>query len=122
MLSDYYYMLSALSIILVILIVYFSTIELLKVDKTGREYNASLFIYAPLSIIALVIFAVLAYQSWNIEILYTDGQTVYTEVISMGYFTVIWFFMFVVVCALLGKGIFEFFINSFYEPKGTWKR
>jgi len=122
MLSDYYYLLSALSIIVLVLVIYFSNEEIIKVDKTGREYDASIFIITPLSVICLVLFAVLAYQCWNIEILYTDGTTLYTETISMGYFTVIWFLMFVITCALLGKAVFEFFINSFYDPKGKWQR
>jgi len=121
MLDNLYYLFTALSIVIFVLIIYFTEEEMIKEDKTGRQYDASIFIVAPLTVINLILIVILAYQSWNVEVLYFDGSdyAIYTS--QMEYMMYVFFGFFLINCALLFKNVAEFFINSFYEPKGRWK-
>ena len=122
MLLSIYIIFSIVAIILLILLAYISEMEYIKVDKTGREYNANVLIAAPISVLAWVIMIILAYQSWNIESLYLSGGSVATYVYQLDYLVMVWVVLFFITVALLAKMVFIFFINAAYEPKGRWER
>lgn len=104
-------------------IVYLTEKEMIKTDKTGREYDAAIFVVVPLIILNMIIIILLSYQSWNIETLYVDvaGEIqVYST--QLGYMTAVFYSFFLIHLLVLFKNVFDFFVNSFYEPKRRWDR
>jgi hypothetical protein len=118
-----YFMLIALCLIFFVFIVLFTVLRIEYVDKTGREYNASIFIAVPLSVVNMILTVILAYQSWNVETLYVDNTgTVNTYISQLPYMTYVFYVFFLIHIAIICWNVFEFFIESFYEPKGKMSR
>lgn len=122
MLLSIYVIFSIVSVLLIIFLAYISEMEFIKVDKTGREYNANVLIAAPISVLGWLFTIILAYQSWNIEALYLSGGSVDIYVYQLDYLTPVWVVLFFVIVGLLAKMIFIFFINAAYEPKRRFQR
>ena len=118
MIDGYYYLLSAFAFVMLILSIIFSEIEYYKIDKHGREWDASVFILAPLCMVNMVLCVVLAYESWHIEFINLNvDPVVYEATETLGYLMYFYLFIFFVEVALLSKGIFKFFVESFEETK-----
>lgn len=122
MLESLYCMMVLLCIIIFILVIIFTQEEILRVDKAGREYDASIFIVVPLVVLNLTLCVILAFESWNIETLYVSGTSLLTN--REEYPALVYFFFaygFINVAFAVWK-IFEFFIDSSYEQKGKWEQ
>lgn len=117
MMADMYYMLTAFSLLFFVLIVIFSEYEYIKTDKHGRQWDASVFIVAPLCIVNMILIVVLAYESWNIEHIDYTTSPASIYVTSLSYFAVVFFGLFLINVAMLVKVVFKFFVESFEEPK-----
>ena len=120
MMADMYYLLSGFSLLFLFIVIVFSEYEYIKVDRVGREYDASIFVTVPLSVINLILFVILAFQSWNVEVY--DPLLGGWQSTNMDYMCIVFYTLFLINMALILKVVFEFFIASFYEPKGKWKR
>lgn len=117
MIEEMYYMLVGFALIFLFLIIYFSEVEYYKRDKHGREWDASVFIVAPLCVMNLILLVILAYESWNIEIIdYSTSPVTLVATEEMGYFAMVFFGLVLITIALLVKSVFKFFIESAEEP------
>jgi len=117
MFADMYYLLTAFSLVFFFFVVFFTEDEIIKIDRMGREYDATIFIVAPLCILSMVLHVVLAFQSWNIETLYITGQTVNVYTSDLMYFVPVHIFLFFVHVALFAKNVFDFWIGGLKEPR-----
>jgi len=122
MIADMYYMFTGVSILLFVLIVLFTEDEYIKTDKTGREYDANIFIVVPLTVLNMIMIILLAFQSWNVE-MYDPTIQDYV-VYQYDYMVLVFYGFFLINLALMVKKVFDFFINVFYESSVNkkWKQ
>jgi len=116
MIEEQYYMLMGFSLTFLFLIAYFSEIEYYKTDKHGREWDASIFIVTPLCVLNIILTVVLAFQSFNIEIVDYSTNPISTFAYQQEYFAYIFMTLFFITVALLAKSVLKFFTESFEEP------
>ena len=112
MIIGMYYMLNGIMIALLVLTILFTEWEIIRIDRFGREYNASIFVVSGISAINMILIAVLAYQSWNIETLYIVNNHLETEVSNLSYLVFVYVFFFFLHIALIAKMIFEFWLEQ----------
>ena len=125
--ADLYYILAVISFFFFAIVIFFTFEEVLKEDRTGREYDIATFYVVVFGIVNMVLIAILTYQGYNLDtVMYnvTSGQIeTYTSTEDMTYMAYGFFVFFLIHIALIAKKVFDFFIASFYEPKeGEWKK
>lgn len=122
MLNGLYYLLTLISFVFMLIIIFFTVYRFELIDKTGREYNASFFIAVPLIIINMIILVILAFQSWNVEVAYIDlAGEFQVEIMRMPYLCYTFYVLFLIHILFIAWNSFEFFIDSAYEPKGNFQ-
>lgn len=113
MMEELYYMLVGFALIFFFFIFYFSEYEMIKHDKHGREWNASIFIIVPLSLLNLILCILLTYESWNVQAIEFTGSTPIVHTFEdLGYLSIVFFALALFNVAFIIKSVFEFFVNS----------
>jgi len=108
-----YYLLTSLSLVFLILVILFSELEMIKKDKHGRDWDASSLIQMPIGVLCLILFVILAFQSWNVEIYLYNGATVSSYSVEYGYMAMVHFVFALITFALLVKNAFKFMQRGF---------
>ena len=112
MIEEMYYMLVAFGFIFLFFVIYFSEVEYIKTDRWGREWNANIFISTPLIIVDIIIFIILAFQSWNIEVVDFTGGSLSFYRYDMDYMTYVFYVLVLVLIAILFKNVVLFFYDT----------
>jgi len=111
--QSFYYLLTSLSLIFLTLVILFSEIEFIKKDKHGRDWDASSLIQMPIGVMCLILFAILAFESWNVEIFVYNGVAVSSYNVEYGYMAMVHVVLAVITIALLVKNAFKFMQRGF---------